>query len=242
MMKHTAGLAVLLAALTAAALVSCTNGNNNESSISSEPESSIVLEEDFTVEQAEELVRETLPLDFANTYTLSVNDENREWNGRSYYHFLISDEMVTLETSVLVDRENKQIFTYYPDGSAYAPEDDPICKAAENSENSESTNSDEQQTGQQVEWKGSYQNDSGITLTIEPQDTNSFEFSLLDENGTGLEQQIARVISEDGTAQSTSTDRLTVTITQKDGVVTIETEGTLPDGFSPDGNYLPIIE
>lgn len=243
MTKHTAGLAVLLAALAAAALVSCANGNDNESSISSEPESSVVLEEGFSLEKAEELVRETLPLDFENTYTLSVNDENREWNGRSYYHFLISDEMVTLETSVLVDQENQQIFTYYPDGSAYAPEDDPICKAAQNPDGSEtSENSGQEQAEQTVEWKGSYQNSSGITLSIEPQDTTSFEFSLLDENGTGLEQQIARVISEDGTAQSTSTDRLTVTFTQKDGVVTIETEGTLPDGFSPDGEYLPIME
>ena len=80
----------------------------------------------LTVEQAEQLVRDSLPIDFEGL-TISLNDDSRSWNGRTYYHFLLDNDQVTLETSVMVDQENGQVFTYYPDGSAYAPDDDPFC-------------------------------------------------------------------------------------------------------------------
>lgn len=227
-------------------LASCTQNDEpqEESSVSS---AVTEKEDEFSSEEAMELVKERLPLDFEKIYTLSVNSEDLEWNGRHYYHFLISDEMVTMETSVLVDQENQQIFTYYPDGSAYAPEDDPFCKAAE--ESSQSTENSQTESGgsetsnveSPMEWKGTYQNEAGIILSIEPQDTTSFEFTLLDSSGAGVEHQVARS-DGNGTAVSYSSAEYTVTFTQQQGKIIIETDGNMPDGFDPDGEYSPIEE
>lgn len=251
MKKYGKMMALVLAAcLSTAVLGSCTSTETPSEDVLESSAALVEVEpETLTVEEAEQLVKERLPLDFENTYTLSVNEEKLEWNGREYCQLLISDEQITLETSVLVDLENRQIFTYYPDGSAYAPEDDPVCKSlaeksGEETESSSTSGSSGNETGGEtaesgLEWKGTYQNDSGIILAIEPQDPNSFEFTLTSPDGVGLETQIARSEGS-GSAVSTSTEGLTVTFTQKGNAILIQTEGTLPEGFSPDGEYNPI--
>lgn len=173
----------------------------------------------LTVEQAEQLVRDSLPIDFEGL-TISLNDDSRSWNGRTYYHFLLDNDQVTLETSVMVDQENGQVFTYYPDGSAYAPEDDPFCKTY----------------GKEVSWAGTYVSESGVTLSLEPIDSNSFEFTFTGENGS-LEQQLAQV--NGAQAESTSIEGAAVRFSQENGVITVTTEGPLPGTISVDGTYSP---
>ncbi len=200
----------------------------SESSAEPEPvqEASALTEED-----ARALVLARLSLDFEETYTLTLNDPAREWNGRTYFHFLIEDEMIAYETSVMVDAENGQIFTYYPDGSAYAPEDDPFCSAA--------PEDPVETAGETVlDWGGSYVSESGVLLSIELQDTTSFEFSLVDPNGNGYESQVARSAGE-GVAASITIEELTITFRKEGENIRVETEGALPPGFAPDGLYLP---
>lgn len=232
--KMTAGILALCALC---ALTGCQGQDLPASSQVSEvsAESEPVLEaESLTEEKARALVTERLPLDFEGTYTLTLNDAAREWNGRTYFHFLIENEQITFETSVLVDEENGQIFTYYPDGSAYAPEDDPFCQAGGAEEEQGQSESDETV----LSWAGSYVSESGVTLSIELQDTSSFEFTLVDPNGNGYEYQVARSTGS-GTAESTTIEDATITF-RKDGEnILVEAEGSLPPGFAPDGTYAP---
>lgn len=203
----------------------------SDASAGSEP----VLEAtSLTEEEARALVLERLPLDFEEAYTLTLNDAAREWNGRTYFHFLIENEQITFETSVMVDAENGQIFTYYPDGSAYAPEDDPFCQAG----GAQQEQSGEESSETTLAWSGSYVSESGVLLSIEPQDTTSFEFSLVDPNGNGYESQVARSTG-DGVAESVTIEGLTITFRQDGENILIEAEGALPPGFAPDGTYSP---
>lgn len=218
----------------AVALTAC-NGNTNsessteessvESSVESSTEESSAQEasetsdeaQELTVEKAEQLVKDTLPLDFEGI-TISLNDDNRSWNGRTYYHFLLDTDQVTLETSVLVDKENGQVFTYYPDGSAYAPTDDPFCKSY----------------GKEVSWAGTYISGEGVTLSLEPIDNNSFEFTFTGSDGS-LEQQLAQV--NGAQADSTSIQGATVHFSQENGVITVTVDGPLPGTLSVAGTY-----
>lgn len=234
--KMTAGILALCALC---ALTGCEGQDLPASSQVSEvsAESEPVLEaESLTEEKARALVTERLPLDFEGTYTLTLNDAAREWNGRTYFHFLIENEQITFETSVLVDEENGQIFTYYPDGSAYAPEDDPFCQAGGAEEEQGQSEGESDETV--LSWAGSYVSESGVTLSIELQDTSSFEFTLVDPNGNGYEYQVARSTGS-GTAESTTIEDATITF-RKDGEnILVEAEGSLPPGFAPDGTYAP---
>lgn len=217
----------------AVALTACNGNTQNESSteessLESSLESSVESSaeensessaeaKELTAEQAEQLVKDSLPLDFEGI-TISLNDDNRSWNGRTYYHFLLDTDQVTLETSVLVDKENSQVFTYYPDGSAYAPADDPFCKSY----------------GQEVNWAGTYVSEEGVTLSLEPIDSGSFEFTFTGSDGS-LEQQLAQA---NGTqADSTSIQGATVHFVQENGVITVTVDGPLPGTLSVAGTY-----
>ena len=217
----------------AVALTACNGNTQNESSteessLESSLESSVESSaeensessaeaKELTAEQAEQLVKDSLPLDFEGI-TISLNDDNRSWNGRTYYHFLLDTDQVTLETSVLVDKENSQVFTYYPDGSAYAPVDDPFCKSY----------------GQEVNWAGTYVSEEGVTLSLEPIDSGSFEFTFTGSDGS-LEQQLAQT---NGTqADSTSIQGATVHFVQENGVITVTVDGPLPGTLSVAGTY-----
>lgn len=230
--------AILLAVLCAAfALTGCNSGGSGESSaeesvteVSSEPVSEPSSEaqsdpsgepetEALTEESAEQLVQDSLPIDF-DGITVSLNETDYTWNGRIYYHFLLDTDQVTLETSVLVDQQNGQVFTYYPDGSAYAPADDPFCKSY----------------GKDASWTGSYVSETGVTLTLEPIDSSSFEFTFAGAEGS-LEQQLAR--ADGAQAESTSLDGAVIRFSQSDGVITVTVEGPLPGTLAVEGTYSP---
>lgn len=231
-MKKTWIAALLAVSCAGAVALTACNGNTQtessveESSVESSIESSIeessessAEPQELTVEKAEQLVKDTLPLDFEGI-TISLNDDNRSWNGRTYYHFLLDTDEVTLETSVLVDKENSQVFTYYPDGSAYAPTDDPFCKSY----------------GQDVSWAGIYTSAEGVTLSLEPIDSGSFEFTFTGADGS-LEQQLAQV--NGAQADSTSLQGATVHFVQENDVITVTVDGPLPGTLSVAGIYSP---
>ena len=234
--------AILLAVLCAAfALAGCNNGGLGESSAeeSSAVESSAESPAESSEanppgassdessrtalalepEEAEQLVQDSLPIDF-DGITVSLNETDYTWNGRIYYHFLLDTDQVTLETSVLVDQQNGQVFTYYPDGSAYAPADDPFCKSY----------------GKDASWTGSYVSETGVTLTLEPIDSSSFEFTFAGAEGS-LEQQLAR--ADGAQAESTSLDGAVIRFSQSDGVITVTVEGPLPGTLAVEGTYSP---
>ena len=241
MKKHLCCLAACLAAFSLFSLSACSNDSNQQwsSSPSSQPEASRMgdpppeasepesSQSELTQDEAEALVRAVLPEDFEQKYTLNLNDENCGWNGRSYYHFLLDTKEYTLETSFLVDKETCQVFTYYPDGAAYAPKDDPFF-----------TSSESKALPDWTSWSGSFVNASGVTLSLEKIDSTSFEFTL-EGNGASLKSQIARILSDVSTAQSASLEKSEIFFQWEGSALRMTIEGEIPEGLEADSVFSP---
>ena len=232
----------LIGAMALLVLAACSN-TSRDGQLSSSPESQpaasqaedLPLESsggeksqaELTQEEAEALVRAVLPADFDEEYTLTLNDANRGWNGRSYYHFLLDTEQYTLETSFLVDKETRQVFSYYPDGAAYAPEDDPFFTSSESKDLPDWTS-----------WSGSFVNADGVVLSLEKIDSTSFEFTL-EGNGADLKNQIARILADTSTAQSTSLEKSEFFFQWEGATLRVTIEGEIPDGLEADSVSSP---
>ena len=120
------GLLMVIAVFTACSQTAMAkNTGEQEVSKSIQP---IKTVQNIDREEAMNVVKHTINLDYSQ-YKIDLINDNLEYKGQQYFQFLISDSKMSIEPSVIVSKDNGEIYCYYPDKTVTEVDQDQVFKS-----------------------------------------------------------------------------------------------------------------
>jgi len=78
--------------------------------------------------QAMSVVKHMIHLDYSK-YKIDLINDDLKYKGQQYFQFLISDENASIEPSIIVSKDNGEIYCYYPDKTTTEVYQDQVFKS-----------------------------------------------------------------------------------------------------------------
>jgi len=78
--------------------------------------------------EAENVIKHMINIDYSK-YKIDLISSDLEYKGQEYYQFLISDSAVSIEPSIIVSKDDGEIYCYYPDHTTTEVYQDQVFKS-----------------------------------------------------------------------------------------------------------------
>lgn len=130
-MKKKLILAILPILILAAFITACSHtatARSIDKPVSSQPVQDVKAVQNIDSTEALNVVRHMINLDYTK-YKIDLINDNLEYKGQQYYQFLISDQEVSIEPSIIVSKDDGEIYCYYPDKTVTEVYQDGVFKS-----------------------------------------------------------------------------------------------------------------